>query len=287
MSGRLEGQVAIVTGAGRGFGAAIARAFAAEGAAVALIARRKDEVDAVARALKAAGGRALAIKADVTDVKDVARAVAATEKRFGPVTGLVNNAGRGGPYGPVGTFDPEDWWASLEVHLKAPMMWMNAVLPGMRARKAGRIINVASLAGRQRIANMTAYCVGKGAQIQLTEHAALEVAEDGISTFAINPGLAFTEMAQHTLASPEAHEHSPAIIEFLEKRKAMANSEEAFERCAEMCVDLASGRCDRLTGRFLLVEEDRDQLMADLPEEPSQTSALQHARAMRPPPAAE
>ena len=104
----LAGETAIVTGGGRGFGKAIALGLAAAGAAVTVTARSKDQLDSCVAEIVAAGGSALAVVGNVTDREDVTRAVAATEKKFGPTTVLVNNAGVTGPFGPVWVSDPDD-----------------------------------------------------------------------------------------------------------------------------------------------------------------------------------
>src|SRR5579884_764025 len=117
MAGELAGQVALVTGGGRGIGRGIAEAFAAAGAAVAVTARSADQTAETAARIERAGGRALAVAGDVSSPRDVEEAVAATETRFGPVTVLVNNAGITGPFAPIWDADPDEWWRTLEVHL--------------------------------------------------------------------------------------------------------------------------------------------------------------------------
>jgi NAD(P)-dependent dehydrogenase (short-subunit alcohol dehydrogenase family) len=118
MAGKLAGQTVLVTGAGRGFGKAIALGLAAEGAAVTVTARSKDQLDATVAEVEGSGGRALAVTGDVTNREDVARVVAAAEKKFGPLTILVNNAGVTGPFGPVWVVDPDEWWAAQAVILR-------------------------------------------------------------------------------------------------------------------------------------------------------------------------
>src|SRR5271170_7332764 len=126
MAGKLEGQTALVTGAGRGFGKAIALGLAAEGAAVTVTARSKNQLDATAAEMEAAGGRALAVAGDVTNREDVARVAAAAEKKFGPLTILVNNAGVTGPFGPAWLADPDEWWAAQAVIVRGTLLFMNA-----------------------------------------------------------------------------------------------------------------------------------------------------------------
>jgi NAD(P)-dependent dehydrogenase (short-subunit alcohol dehydrogenase family) len=112
MVGELAGQNAIVTGASRGFGKAIAFGLAAAGATVTVTARTKEQLDLTVSQIEALGGRALAVVGDVAKRCDVARVTAAAEAEFGPVTVLVNNAGVSGPYGPVWLADPDEWWCA-------------------------------------------------------------------------------------------------------------------------------------------------------------------------------
>jgi NAD(P)-dependent dehydrogenase (short-subunit alcohol dehydrogenase family) len=263
MAGRLDGEVAIVTGASSGFGAAIAEGLAAEGAAVALFARSKDKLAALAARIEKSGARALVTPGDVTRRADVEAAVAETSVKLGPVTLLVNNAGIPGPFGPIGVVDPDAWWEAQAIHVKAPLMFMGAVMPKMRDMKRGRIINVASMGAKLVRFAMSAYGVGKRAEVALTEHAALEGREDGIFAFAIHPGLALTGMSDATLNDAEALKWAPKMIATVKERQAEVDSVAGLKRCTEMCVALASGDYDALTGRFLFPEDDFDALKTE------------------------
>ena len=140
----LGGQVAIVTGGGRGIGSAIAQKLTKAGAAVAVVARSEDQLAETVTLIEGAGGRAIALPVDVTDQQAVERAVAETEQQLGPVDLLVNNAGVPGPPGPLWESDSGEWWWCIEVNLRGPFLCSRAVLPGMVARGRGRIITTAS-----------------------------------------------------------------------------------------------------------------------------------------------
>lgn len=261
MANELAGQVALVTGAGRGFGKAIAMAFAAAGAAVTITARSTKQLDATVAEIKAKGGKAFAVPGDVTHRKDVERVIAAAEKHFGPATLLVNNAGVAGPFGPIGTLDPDEWWAAQAVHVRGPFLFMSAVLPDMIEKRAGRIINVASLGGTRVEPFLSAYCIGKASEIRLTEQVAAEVKQYGISAFAIEPGTVYTEMAESTIADPVAQRYLPGMVAFLKNIKEKEDPAAGFARCARMCMDLASGRYDGLSGRYLTPDDNFDELL--------------------------
>jgi len=261
MAGKLAGQVAIVTGAGRGFGRAIALGFAAEGAAVTVTSRTRAELDQTVAEIESAGGRALAVQGDVTRRDDVARVVDAATARFGAVTLLVSNAGVPGPFGPIGVVDPDEWWSSQGIHVRAPLLFASAVLPGFRARGGGRIIIIASRGGVEVAPSLSAYCVGKATQIRFAQHLAAEGKEHGISAFAIEPGTVITDMAEKTMAATDAQRWLPHMIETLQQIKAQSDPKQGLARCAEMCVRLATGRYDGLSGRFLSPEDDFEALL--------------------------
>lgn len=259
----LKDQVAIVTGGGRGFGAAIAKRFAAEGAAVTVTARSRNEIERVAGEIAAAGGKALAVAGDVRQAADVARVVTAAQARFGPVSLLVSNAGVPGPFGPLWAIDPEAWWAAQEVHIKAPLLYLRHVLPGMTARRAGRVIVVCAVASRVVAPYLSAYCVGKIAQRRIVEEAAAETQGLGVSLFAIDPGFVYTGIAEETASSPEAQRWLPGMVARLRQRKDEPDQAQDLARCAERCVALASGRYDALSGRYMELTDDLEEMLRE------------------------
>ena len=256
MAEELDGQVAIVTGGGRGIGRAIAEAFAAAGAAVVVSARSAEQLEATVATITAAGGRALAVPADVTDQGDVERLVAETERSFGPVDVLVSNAGVAHPIAPLWEIEPEDWRRTLEVDLYGPFLCARAVLPGMIRRGGGRIINMSTAVGGRGIPYYSGYAAAKTGLTYLTECLAVETAEHGIAVFSVHPGGVDTDMAAATRASA----WNRKTEDYLGIDPATRWTTPA-ERIARLCVALASGRADSLTGRHLTVRQDLDALV--------------------------
>jgi NAD(P)-dependent dehydrogenase (short-subunit alcohol dehydrogenase family) len=254
--GILDGQVALVTGAGRGFGKAIAERFAQEGAAVALLARSLSQIDEVAQSIRSAKGNAIGVRCDVTDPSSIQHAVAKAEELLGPIDLLVNNAGVPGPFGPVWQVDPDEWWRSQAIHIRAPMLFMHHVLPGMVERNRGRVICVSAIASRLVAPNLSAYCTGKIAQNRLVAEAAAELADTKVAVFAIDPGFAATQLARDTAADPEAQKYFKPLIQRIESVTHAYGTDPDLERCADRCVELASGRYDALSGGYFELPDD-------------------------------
>jgi len=261
MPGILTGQVAIVTGGGRGFGRAIAQRFAAEGAAVTVTARTTSQLEETVHLIEQQDGKALAVTGDVANRKDVERVVAETEQKFGKVTVLVNNAGVPDPFGPIGNVDPDRWWAAQEVHIRAPFLYISAVLPSMLEQGVGRIINISAIGGKVVAPYLSAYCVGKAAQIRLTELLAAETRDQGVSVFAIDPGFVITALAEQTMNSPDAQRWLPDMVKRLQAHKQNADAGADLARCQQRCVDLASGRYDALSGKYMVLDDDLDDMV--------------------------
>jgi NAD(P)-dependent dehydrogenase (short-subunit alcohol dehydrogenase family) len=260
MAGELTGQVALVTGGGRGIGQGIAKTFAAEGAAVAVMARTTEQLAQTVAAITEAGGRAVAVAGDVTDQRQVEQAVAATQEQLGPITVLVNNAGITGPFAPMWEGDPDEWWRTMEVHLHGAFLCTRAVLPGMFAAGSGRIITIASRAAEQGRPNGSAYGIAKTAQLRFTETLAAEAGPYGISAFVLHPGLVDTQFADDALGRADAHRWMPQFIERLSELKRNPAIGNPITQVTSLCAFLASGKGDSLSGRYLSVDDDVEAL---------------------------
>jgi 3-oxoacyl-[acyl-carrier protein] reductase len=273
MAKELAGRVALVTGGGRGFGKAIALRFAAEGAAVAVTSRTRTELDQTMSEIEAAGGRGLGTTGDVTQPDDVVRVVRATTGELGPIDLFVNNAGIPGPFAPLWAADPAEWWFAQEVHTRAFFMFIRELLPPMIERRAGRIIAISAIASYRVDFAMSAYCVGKTAQNRLVQFVAAEAGEFGVSAFAVDPGFVITELAETTMRDPGAQRWKGDMIEHLKARKADANSVLDLDRCAQRCVDLASGRYDELSGSYFELQDNLDDMLRKARDAGSNTNA--------------
>jgi NAD(P)-dependent dehydrogenase (short-subunit alcohol dehydrogenase family) len=256
----LSGQVAIVTGAGRGIGRALARALAGAGARVALTARSAGELAAVEAEIRAAAGEALALPADVTAPAAVDALVAHVEATLGPVDLLVNNAGSFYAIGPAWDVDPERWWTDVTVNLRGPFLCCRAVLPGMVARDRGRVLNVIGGGTGSPFPYGSGYASSKAALMRFTECVAAELRAAGaaVAVFAMGPGLVRTRLTEFQLESPEGQQWLPRIAEAF-----AAGRDVAPTRAAALALALASGRFDRLAGRCFGHDEDLDETLAD------------------------
>ncbi len=190
---QLEKKVALVTGAGRGIGKAIALALGAGGCRVILTARSGDQLAQVERAIAAKNGTAAAVPCDLTDDREIKKLAAECESIFGAVDILVNNAGWG-KRAPVVKANVEDWDRTFRLNLRAPMLLAQKFLPAMIARGEGAVINIGSVSGKTGEANGAAYSASKFGLIGFTQSLFEEVREHGIKVSVILPGFVDTPL---------------------------------------------------------------------------------------------
>jgi NAD(P)-dependent dehydrogenase (short-subunit alcohol dehydrogenase family) len=201
--GPLDGQVALVTGASSGLGRATAVAIAQAGAAVALLARGRQDLEQAAAEVETLGGRALVLAADLADAAALTGAVARVVAALGRIDVLVNAAGTDAP-GPVAELATGDWDRVLAVNLRAPFVLAKAAFPHMQAAGRGTVVNVSSVAGKRGWANAAAYCASKFGLTGLTQALAAEGRPHGIRACVLYPGAMATSWGVWSPAARQA-----------------------------------------------------------------------------------
>ncbi|MFZ1031240.1 MAG: SDR family NAD(P)-dependent oxidoreductase [Candidatus Acidiferrales bacterium] len=184
----LMGQVAVVTGGGRGIGRGIARKFAAAGASVVVTARTEKEIAQVSSDIREKGGQAAFVVADVSRESDCEKIVNQARQAFGAIHILVNNAGTLGPVQPVENLDPVAWDEVIAVNLRGPFLLSRLVLPEMYQRRSGSILNITTIAAKAAFQLNAAYAASKAGLMGLTRTLAAEGARKGVRVNALSPG---------------------------------------------------------------------------------------------------
>lgn len=245
---RLSGRTALVTGSGRGIGRAIALGLAGEGAQVAVLDIIPENAEAVAREIESLGVKALALPVDLTRRADVARAVEATISQFGQIDVLVNNAG----WDKVEPFlesDEPTWDRIIAINFKAVLYTCKAVLPHMVGRRSGKLINIASDAGRVGSTGEAVYAGAKGAIIAFSKTLARELARSGVTVNVVCPGLTETPLVQEIRAQSEKN---AKVMEAITRAIPLGRIGQP-EDIAGAVVYLASPAADFVTGQTLSV----------------------------------
>lgn len=242
----LSGKVALITGASRGIGLAIAEAYAAAGALVVLSSRKQASVDEAAAAIRAQGGRALAWAAHTGDAAAVADLIEFVAQQAGGLDILVNNAATNPHFGPLLSAEESQWDKILDVNVKGYFRLVRAGVPLMRARGGGKIINMASVAGMEPQPLMGVYCVSKAAVLMMTQVLAVELAADNIQVNAIAPGFVKTKFSAAIWGNETMYD---TVIGAVPQRR-LAEPEEI----SGMALYLASAASSFTTGATFVVD---------------------------------
>jgi NAD(P)-dependent dehydrogenase (short-subunit alcohol dehydrogenase family) len=245
MSGRLNGKAAVITGASRGLGKAMALALAAEGARIALVARDRERLEAVAAEIAGANGQAIVVPADVTSEDQVRRIEGEIVAQFGKVDILINNAGvivRKA----ITEFTLEEWRGVMDANVTAAFLMCRSLVPHMRGHGYGRILNMTSIMSRISLPHRAAYSASKAALLGMMRALALELAQDGITVNGISPGPFLTDQNQKLFEDPEVKAQFLASVPLGRWGRA--------EEIGQLAVYLCSEEAGFITGTDILID---------------------------------
>ena len=260
----LEGKTALITGAGRGIGQAIALAYAREGARLSLGARSVSELEETADECRKLDAEVLITPTDVTDVSQVESLIAATVERYSTIDILINNAGIGGPVGVLQDNDLDAWINTVQINLIGVYLCCRAVVAVMKRQNAGRIVNLSGAGAANAWANMAAYCSSKAAVARLTEVLALELADTKITVNALGPGSVHTRMWDEM--TEDAAKAGADLIHEVGLRVTSGGGA-SIDRCADLAVWLVGSGADGLSGRIISAfNDDFESLTPRIPE---------------------
>jgi len=262
----LAGQVAVITGAGRGIGEVIAQKLALAGMTVVMLGRCAQDLSAAAERICLQGAKAFAMTLDVTDATAVQQRFTQIVVAHGSIDLLVNNAGNMGPLGNTWDVDAIEWWKTLETHLLGSFLCTQAAMCVMRQLQPGRIINIVSHAGVYRWPTACAYSVAKAALIKFTENVAVEAKSTRIKLFAYHPGIVIgAGLVSNLRAAPVVAQSAHAnLLAWVEDQHLAGNSVTPSDS-ANGVLRLATGKYDDLNGRYISVHDDLERLIAQAP----------------------
>mgnify|MGYP003288420988 CR=1 FL=1 len=259
--GQLHHRVALITGAGRGIGRAIALAYAREGASLALAARTRRELEQTAQEAQALGATTCVVPVDISDPAQVEDLVRQTVERFATIDILVNNAGMTGPVGPLQETDVAAWIQTIQVNLIGTYLCCRAVVPVMSQHQRGKIINLSGAGATSAWRHLSAYGASKVAVVRLTETLALELEGRNIQVNALGPGAIHTRLWEDLRDQAQAAGDAPL---YALGQRVTSGGGASLERATALAVFLASEASGALSGRLISAVTD------DVPNLPTQ-----------------
>lgn len=250
---RLEGKVALITGAGSGIGKAAALRLANEGARIVALSRTMDEVQATVDEVERSGGSGLAVEADISDPSAMKAALGKVADEFGRLDVVFANAGVNGVWAPLDELEPDEWDRTMAINLKGTFLTVKYSLPLLK-EQGGSIVVTSSINGTRVFSNTgaTAYSCSKAAQVAFTKMTALELAGDGIRVNVICPGAIDTEISENTEHRDLEHVRIP--VEFPAGNKPLEHAPGSAEQVADLVLFLASSASSHITGTEIWID---------------------------------